>query len=95
MVNKYNLCDKVRTKIHYENDNRKEVDAFIRGIELVDETDENRFIYVSKELNVEYDTLFADSIEDAKHQIEDMLVDHWNDEIDYLENRIKSFQGEE
>ena len=23
MVNKYNLCDKVRTKIHYENDNRK------------------------------------------------------------------------
>lgn len=43
MVNKYNLCDKVRTKIHYENDNRKEVDAFIRGIELVDETDEIRY----------------------------------------------------
>ena len=35
MVNKYNLSDKVRTKIHYENDNREEVDAFIRGIELV------------------------------------------------------------
>lgn len=32
MVNKYNLSDKVRTKIHYENDNREEVDAFIRGI---------------------------------------------------------------
>lgn len=43
MANKYNLCDKVRTKIHYENDNRKEVDAFIRGIELVDETDEIRY----------------------------------------------------
>lgn len=43
MVNKYNLCDKVRTKIHYENDNRKEVDAFIRGIELVDGTDEIRY----------------------------------------------------
>ncbi len=43
MVNKYNLCDKVRTKIYYENDNRKEVDAFIRGIELVDETDEIRY----------------------------------------------------
>lgn len=39
MVNKYNLCDKVRTKIHYKNDNRKEVDAFIRGIELVDGVD--------------------------------------------------------
>lgn len=43
MVNKYNLCDKVRTKIHYENDNRKEVDAFICGIELVDGTDEIRY----------------------------------------------------
>ena len=60
-----------------------------------DETDENRFIYVSKELNVEYDTLFADSIEDAKHQIEDMLIDYWNDKIDYLENQIKSFQDKE
>ena len=40
-------------------------------------------------------TLFADSIEDAKHQIEDMLIDHWNDEIDYLENRIKLFQDGE
>ena len=43
MVNKYNLCDKVRTKIHYENDNRKEVDAFIHGIELVDGTDKIRY----------------------------------------------------
>ena len=40
-------------------------------------------------------TLFADSIEDAKRQIEEMLIDHWNEEIDYLENRIKSFQDEE
>lgn len=31
---------------------------------------------------------------DAKHQIEDMLIDHWNEEIDYLENRIQSFQDE-
>ena len=46
----------------------------------------NIFIYVSKELNAAYDTLFADSIEDAKHQIEEMLIDHWNEEIDYLEN---------
>lgn len=43
MMNRYNLCDKIRTKIHYENDNRKEVDAFIRGMELVDETDEIRY----------------------------------------------------
>lgn len=60
-----------------------------------DETDENVYIYVSEELNVEYDTIIADSIEDAKQQIEDMLVEHWKDEIDYLENRIKAFQDDE
>lgn len=43
MINKYNLSDKVRTKIHYKNDNREEVDAFVRGIELVDGTDEIRY----------------------------------------------------
>lgn len=60
-----------------------------------DETDENVYIYVSEELNVEYDTIIADSIKDAKQQIEDMLVEHWNEEIDYLENRIKAFQDDE
>lgn len=44
---------------------------------------------------VEYDTIIADSIEDAKQQIEDMLVEHWEDEINYLENRIKAFQDDE
>lgn len=83
-------CYKLHFNQFYEEDDESVVAGFVQ-----DETDENRFIYVSKELNVEYDTLFTDSIEDAKHQIEDMLVDHWNDEIDYLENRIKSFQGEE
>ena len=74
----------------YEENDENVIAGFVQ-----DETDENRFIYVSKELNVEYDTLFADSIEDAKHQIEEMLIDHWNDEIDYLENRIKSFRDGE
>ena len=35
---KYNIGDKVRTKIHYMNDKRTEVDAVIRGINL-DDTD--------------------------------------------------------
>lgn len=83
-------CYKLHFSQFYEEDDENVVAGFVQ-----DEIDENRFIYVSKELNVEYDTLFADNIEDAKHQIEDMLIDHWNDEIDYLENRIKSFQGEE
>ena len=32
MLNKYNLGDKVKTKIYYDNDKRKEVDAKPRGI---------------------------------------------------------------
>ena len=43
MLNKYNLGDKVRTKIHYDNDKRKEVDAIIRGMEIIDETDNIKY----------------------------------------------------
>lgn len=32
--NKYNIGDKVKTKIHYQNDKRKEVEAIVLGIEL-------------------------------------------------------------
>ena len=74
----------------YEEENENVVAGFVQ-----DETDDNVYIYVSEELNVEYDTIIADSIEDAKQQIEDMLVEHWKDEIDYLENRIKAFQDDE
>lgn len=83
-------CYKLHFSQFYEEDDENVVAGFVQ-----DETDENIFIYVSKELNVDYDTLFADSIEDVKRQIEEMLIDHWNEEIDYLENRIKSFQDEE
>ena len=62
-------------------------------LQKVYEEDDNVFIYTSKEMNVEYDMIIADSIEDAKNQIEEILVEHWNDEISYLENRISSFQG--
>lgn len=44
MVNiKYNIGDKIRTKIHYQNDKRTEVEAIICGVELYDETDEVRY----------------------------------------------------
>lgn len=36
---KYNIGDRVRTKIHYQNDSRAEVEAVIRGIVLEDGTD--------------------------------------------------------
>lgn len=52
----------------------------------------NAFIYTSKELNADHDILFANSIEDAKQQIEEMLIEHWKDGIEYLEDRLKEFQ---
>ena len=83
-------CYKLHFSQFYEEENENVVVGFVQ-----DETDENVYIYVSEELNVEYDTIIADSIEDAKQQIEDMLVEHWKYEIDDLENRIKAFQDDE
>lgn len=83
-------CYKLHFSQFYEEENENVVAGFVQ-----DETDENVYIYVSEELNVEYDTIIANSIEDAKQQIEDILVEHWKDEIDYLENRIKAFQDDE
>lgn len=83
-------CYKLHFSQFYEEENENVVAGFVQ-----DETDENVYIYVSEELNVEYDTIIADSIEDAKQQIEDILVEHWKDEIDYFENRIKAFQDGE
>lgn len=83
-------CYKLHFSQFYEEENENVVAVFVQ-----DETDENVYLYVSEELNVEYDTIIADSIEDAKQQIEDMLVEHWEDEISYLENRIKAFQDDE
>lgn len=62
-------CYKLHFSQFYEEENENVVAGFVQ-----DETDENVYLYVSEELNVEYDTIIADSIEDAKQQIEDMLV---------------------
>ena len=37
-MNKYNVGDRVKTKIHYQNDKRKVVEAIIIGAELDNET---------------------------------------------------------
>lgn len=57
-----------------------------------DEMDDEAFHYISKELSADDDLLRADSIDDAKQQIEEMLIEHWKDEIEYLEDRLKEFQ---
>ena len=59
-----------------------------------DEMDDEAFYYTSKELSADDDILWADSIDDAKQQIEEMLIEHWREEIEYLEDRLKEFQEE-
>ena len=59
---------------------------------MQDESDSEVFYYTTKELNADNDILWADSIEDAKQQIEEMLIEHWKDEIKYLKDRLKEFQ---
>jgi len=83
-------CYKLHFSQFYEEENENVVAVFVQ-----DETDEDLYLYASEELNVEYDAIIADSIEDAKQLIEDMLVEHWEDEMDCLESRIKAFQDDE
>ncbi len=83
-------CYRLHFSQFYENDDENIIAGFVQ-----DETDDNVYIYASKELNVEYDMIIADSVEDAKQQIEDMLIEHWNDEIIYFNERIRAFQDDE
>ena len=43
MKNKYNIGDRIRTKIHYQNDKRKEVEASILAVELETRTDKVKY----------------------------------------------------
>lgn len=83
-------CYNLHFSQFYEEDDENIVAGFVQY-----ETDDEVYIYTSEELNVEYDAIIADSVEDAKQQIEDMLVEHWEDEIDYLESRIKAFREQD
>ena len=48
--------------------------------------------YVSREMNVEDDDLMAENIEDAKIQIEEKLIEFWEDEIAEIEDKIEKFK---
>lgn len=50
--------------------------------------------YLSREMNVEDDDLMAENIEDAKIQIEEKLIEFWEDEIAEIEDKIEKFKEE-
>ena len=61
---------------------------------MKDEYIPDSYIYVSELLKVEDDSIFADSVEDAMEQFEDMIVDHIEDEISYYEEMLEKFREE-
>lgn len=71
-------CYKLHLKLPYGDE--KVIAAFVQ-----DENNNNKYICVSNELNIDYDTFIADSVENAKKQVEGMLLDHWKEQIVYLE----------
>lgn len=53
------------------------------------------YFYVSDFLNVEYDIITANSIEDAKEQFEDMVIQYIQNKIYYHEEILEKFNNEE
>lgn len=65
-------------------------DEMILGF-VKDEDEDDEWIYSSKLLNVEYDTIIADSVEDAMQEFEDMIIEHIQEEISDLEEKLEKF----
>ena len=61
---------------------------------IQDKDDSENYIYVSDLLNVEYNEEFAESLEDAMEQFENMVVDHIQEQISYYEEMLDKFQEE-
>lgn len=61
---------------------------------IQDKNDSGNYIYVSKLLNVEYDDILAESVEDAMEQFEYMIADHIQEQISYYKDMLDRFQEE-
>ena len=59
-----------------------------------DKDDPENYIYVSDFLKVEYDEIYADSVDDAMEQFDDMIIDYIEDKISYYEEMLEKFQEE-
>lgn len=57
-----------------------------------DKDDPENYIYVSDLLKVEYDEIYADSVDEAMEQFEDMIIDYIEDKISYYEEMLEKFQ---
>ena len=87
--NKYGKsCYALYFTLFDENEN----DDNILAIVVQDNDISECYHYVSREMNVEDDDLMAENIEDAKIQIEEKLIEFWEDEIAEIEDKIEKFK---
>lgn len=61
---------------------------------IQDKENIENYIYVSDLLNIEHDEEFAESVEDAMEQFEDMVIDYIKDGISYYNEMLDKFQEE-
>jgi hypothetical protein len=59
-----------------------------------DKDDNNFFIYVSNLLNVEYDYLESETIEEAKEECEYKVREYIQDQVSYYEDMLEKFEEE-
>ncbi len=88
--NKYWFINNDVFELHlYIFDNDKIILKFIQ-----DESDSRNYIYVSELLNVEYNEIIADSVEEAMEQLEDIVIEHIQNKIFYYEEMLQNFNDE-
>lgn len=89
--NKYGKsCHALYFTLFDENENDDNILAIVAQDHKIPE----HYNYVSREMNVEGDDLMAESIEDVKIQIEEKLIEFWEDEIAEIEDKIEKFKEE-
>lgn len=73
-------------------DSKRKEDIVLRMAE--DTEDKGYWNYVSELLNVEQDWFEAEDLEEAKELAEDMIKEHYEDQIDYYRELIKRWNEE-
>jgi len=53
---------------------------------------DGEWIYVSNLLNVEYDEIYAASLQEAKEEIENKVEEHYQDQANYYDELLEKFK---
>lgn len=65
----------------------------VRLAELFYEEGDGGWCYSSNLLNADSEYLGSDSLEEARQEVEDLIVQYFEDEIDYNQHLLKVFQS--